>query len=321
MEEHEDDGRRVAAQRLEVSPDAAGSRLDTFLARHLDVSRAAVRRLLGRGAVRVGGRVQSATAKGLALRPGEVVEVDATTRPEDERVLPQPELRVSFLAEGDGWVVVDKPAGVPVHPLAPDETGCVTNALIARHPELHGVGEGALRSGVVHRLDVDTSGALLVATRADAWTRLRQAFRDHRVAKRYRAIVRGEVEGDALREHPLVVARHRPARVRVAKAEAAADARPTTTRWRVVERLRGATLLEVETTSGFLHQVRAVLAHEGHPLVGDATYADASSMPDTTGADRHMLHAASLSVDDVAAESPDAPDFAQILEGLRVAGA
>ncbi len=304
-----------ATRTHEVRPDEIGRRLDAFLAERLALSRAESRRLLARGLVRIDGRAVSAAAKGLALRGGERVEIEGATRPEDERVAPEPEQALAVLARGPGWLVVDKPAGVPVHPLEPGERGTLFGAAIARHPEMHGVGEGALRSGVVHRLDVDTSGALLLATREDAWRRLRGAFRAHRVEKRYRAIASGEPADDeghvAL---PLVVARHRPAFVRAANARERAGARICETRWRVAERLRGAALLEVTTTTGFLHQVRATLAHLGHPLLGDRTYAPpAGSRP----APRHMLHAATLRFEEIEAESPDPEDFRAVLDALR----
>ena len=133
---------------------------------------------------------------------------------------PEAAARLSILAHGPGWLAVDKPAGMPVRPHAEDERGTVLNAIAALEPAVHGVGEGGLRSGVVHRLDVETSGVLLVATREDAWRRLRRAFAERRVEKVYFALVWGELAsrpGEALEEVEvgLVVARHRPARVRV----------------------------------------------------------------------------------------------------------
>jgi 23S rRNA pseudouridine1911/1915/1917 synthase len=242
----------------------------------------------------------------VALRVGEQIEVAETA--EDESVASEPDLPLSVLARGDGWIVADKPAGMPVHPLAPGERGTLLGAAVARHPEMQGVGEeGGLRSGVVHRLDVDTSGALLLATEPRAWTRLRAAFREHRVGKVYRAIALGEVASDGEIEIRLVTARHRPAFVREAQGDE--RGRRTITRWRVREPLRGATLLEVETVTGFLHQVRATLAHTGHPLAGDATYAKAA---DPTGAKRHMLHAASLRFEEIEATSPDPEDFTSL---------
>src|SRR5262245_19632300 len=298
---------------LEVGPSETGCRLDVFLAERLSLSRSRARRLLASGAVRVAGRMVAEGDKGLALSAGERVEVAAQARAEADRIPLESEVPLRVLASGPGWLVADKPAGVPVHPLAAGERGTLLGAVAARHPEVQGVGEGGLRSGVVHRLDVDTSGALLIATDAAQWQRLRAAFREHRVEKCYRANARGHVTADGEIELPLVVAHHRPAFVRAA-SPGDAHARRTVTRWRVVERLRGATLLEVRTVTGFLHQVRATLAHLGHPLAGDRTYAPEA---DATGAARHMLHACALGFAEIRAESPDPRDFAERLAALR----
>src|SRR5690606_18172405 len=114
-----------------------------------------------------------------------------------------------------GWMIVNKPAGLPVHPLEEDETETVLSALIAKYPQMHGVGEGGLRSGVVHRLDVETSGTLLFASKQETWTRLRQAFTEHRTTKKYQAIVLGQMRGSGEEKMVLHIARHRPAVVRV----------------------------------------------------------------------------------------------------------
>ena len=304
---------------LEVAPDESGRRLDVFLAERLGLSRAQTRRLLAHGMVQVGGRSVGETAKGVAVRGGETVVIEPFTSPGEQRVRAEPDLPLRIAAEGPGWFAADKPAGVPVHPLRVDETGTLANAVIARHPDMHGVGEGALRSGVVHRLDVDTSGVLLFATREARWQELRAAFRAHRVDKRYRAIALGRLDEDGHVELPLLTARHRPARVRVAseaERRAARGVRAARLQWRVLERFADATLLEVAPVTGFLHQIRAILAHLGHPLAGDRSYA---SREDPTGAARHMLHASHVAVDDVSASAPDAPDFAALLERLRAA--
>jgi 23S rRNA pseudouridine1911/1915/1917 synthase len=317
-----------AGDSFEVDPSEAGSRLDVFLAERLSLSRSGARRLLATGAVRIDGRPVAAGDKGLPLGSGDRVEVAAAARAGAEVVPQEPDAELRVLARGPGWLVADKPAGVPVHPLVAGERGTLLGAVAARHPGIQGIGEGGLRSGVVHRLDVDTSGALLIATDTAQWQRLRAAFREHRVDKRYRAIAHGELAADGEIELPLVTARHRPAFVRAATAAELGSARRTITSWRVLERLQVsrseakpsedqqvcATLLEVRTVTGFLHQVRATLAHLGHPLVGDRTYAPGG---DATGAARHMLHAASLAFEEIRAECPDAPDFAEMLARLR----
>ena len=300
-------------QSLPIREEDRGQRLDRFLAERLSLSRSQVRRLLARGAVSVGGRSVDEDAKGLNLQPGPSVEVTPFARPEDERALSSANQPLPVLARGSGWLAIDKPAGTPVHPLREDEIGTVLNALVARFPEIHGVGEGGLRSGVVHRLDVDTSGVLLFATEEDAWQRLRGAFREHLVEKSYRALVIGALEGEGSLEVGLVTARHRPARVRVlaeAEIERARGAHIGVMSWRALEVFGSVTLVEVRPKTGFLHQIRVSLAHLGFPVLGDRSYGPAS---DPIPVPRQMLHAARVSWGEVEASSPDPDDFRAVL--------
>ncbi len=298
---------------LPILEEDRGQRLDRFLAEHLRLSRSQVRRLLARGAVSIGGRSVNEAAKGLNLQPGPVVEVIPFARPEDQRAVSAPDQPLRLLASGTGWLAVDKPAGTPVHPLREDETDTVLNALIGRYPEIHGVGEGGLRSGVAHRLDVDTSGVLLFATEEAAWQRLRGAFREHLVEKTYRALVIGALEGEGSLEVGLVTARHRPARVRVvadAELERARGVHIGVLRWRSLEVFGGVTLVEVKPKTGFLHQIRVSLAHLGFPVLGDRTYGPAN---DPVAVPRQMLHAAYAGWGEIEASSPDPADFAAAL--------
>jgi 23S rRNA pseudouridine1911/1915/1917 synthase len=298
-------------RRFPVDAADAGSRLDAFLARALGASRAQARRVLSRGVVRVDGRACSAAEKGVALAPGAVVEVERYVPAAEQRPLAEPELALPVRAEGPGWLVVDKPPGMPVHPLREDERGSALGFVAARHPAVVGVGEGGLRSGVVHRLDVDTSGCLAFATERASWEALRQAFRRHRMEKVYRALALGRLSGEGTLEVELVVARHRPALVR-----AAPGGHPVRLAWRALERLPSATLVEVRPITGFLHQIRAGLAHLGHPLAGDVRYG-AEQAGDPSGAQRAMLHASRLAGAGVEAEAPDPADFAAALAQLR----
>jgi len=314
-----------AGRRIVLGPASAGTRLDIFLAAELMLSRAQVVRLLERGAVSLGGRRLSRSAKGTPLpEAGELVVAPFRSR-SAEQAVPETGGAPTVLAEGSGWLAIDKPAGMPVHPLREEERGTALGHVIGRYPEIHGVGEGGLRSGVVHRLDVDTSGALLFATTEARWRQLRGAFQQHEVAKRYRAIVAGAFappDGVLEMELALVVARHRPSLVRPATSEEVARGRARVIRQtvRVIEALGGATLIEVWPQTGFLHQIRASLAHIGHPVVGDDRYAEGSELTalavERCGAERHMLHAAEVSWHDVVAVAPDPDDFARCLERL-----
>src|SRR5512143_502226 len=242
---------------LRVEPGEAGQRLDHFLASRLGISHGAARRLLAGGGVRRDGRPVALLNKGEAVTAGAIVTVTGAGTGEEAaapRIVPQPGLPLRVLAEGPGWIAIDKPAGMPVHPLRAGETGTVLNGLIARHPETHGVGEGGLRSGVVHRLDVDTSGALLCATTEEAWRPLRALFARHRLEKVYRAIVIGSLAKSGTVELLLRVARSRPARVVVVEPSDARSLPPGTRRcgmsWRPLESLRGATLVEARPVTG-----------------------------------------------------------------------
>ncbi len=309
---------------LEVPASRGGERLDRFLASSLGISRARARELLEQGLVRDEGRLLGSRDKGSPVRPGARLEVVAFRAPEDRRIAQEPggEGRPwsdspavrAMLARGPGWLALDKRAGAPVHPLREGELGTVLSAVTARHPEVQGVGDAGLRSGVVHRLDVDTSGVLLVATEQAAWERLREAFRSHAVEKVYRAVVVGRLAGGEREiELPLAVTQHRPARVRVVAGREGAFT--ASQRLRPLQELAGATLVEVRPRTGFLHQIRASLAHLGHPVAGDTAYGG-----EAVAAPRQMLHAARLRFEEIEAESPDPDDFRSLVEALSAPG-
>jgi 23S rRNA pseudouridine1911/1915/1917 synthase len=323
---------------LTVAPAEAGLRLDLFLARRLGVSRLEARRLLAAGQVRRGGRTLGPRDKGERVASGQAIAVSGFAPPDQRRPLPQPGLPLAILARGEGWVAVAKPAGMPVHPLRADETGTALNAVAAAHPDIAGVGEGGLRGGVVHRLDVDTSGVLLFATRDESWRRLRRLFVEHRIEKTYRAVVLGELAAAGEGAFWLRVARGRPARVVAVPAApdgpavpaaaagpggASADAPPCPPpppgarrcgmSWRPLASLRDATLAEARPVTGFLHQVRVTFACLGHPLAGDRLYGPPT---DGTGAGRHMLHAARLRWEEADIACPDPDDFTELLQRL-----
>jgi len=287
-----------------------GLRLDLFLTRHLGISRRAAQRLLEEQNVRVEGKRAS---KGLALKDGWSVEVAAFQAPGSEEILPYMGEELEILAEGNGWIAVDKPAGMPVHPLKEDESATALNFVASRFPKIYGVGEGGLRSGVVHRLDVDTSGVLLFATEERNWKHLRAAFSAHRTEKVYQALVTGRLERPEKARLDLRVARHRPARVEVLREGGKqSGSRRCLTYLKPLEIFASATLVEARPVSGFLHQIRVSLAHFGHPLLGDDTYGGSRAR-----FSRHLLHASLLHLDEILVESGLPADFQAALEELR----
>lgn len=258
-----------------------------FLAQQLGVGRRFVWRLLERDLVRLDGRL---AAKGSLLRAGDRIELEAFRQPWEGPVA-DPELALTVLAECGGLLAVDKPAGVPSHPLEYDETGTALGAVLALRPEVRGAGAGGLECGLVHRLDTGTSGVLVFATEPGAWRGARAAFAARRVRKRYLARVHG-----ALRD-PLELALHlapRGKRVRAVER----GGRESLTRVRPLDVGTGSSLLEIEPVTGLRHQIRAVLAHLGHPVLGDVLYGSPLELG------RHLLHAESIELGPLRARSP-----------------
>lgn len=262
-----------------VSRGDAGLRLDVLLARELDVSRGYVRRLLARGLARIeGGRA----AKGTVLRPGDRIEIGPFRHPA-EGVRAAEGLEVQILAEGSGYIAIDKPAGLPTHPLDFEETHTALNAVAAIRPEILDVGPGGLQAGVIHRLDTYTSGVLAFATEAEAWQQARAAFDARSVEKRYVARVHGRLAASV--ETSLALEQRGDHVVAVDSGGRAAVCR--------IEPLEPgseSSLVEIRPTTGMRHQIRVTLAHLGHPICGDRLYGSPLDLG------RHLLHATYLSI-------------------------
>jgi 23S rRNA pseudouridine1911/1915/1917 synthase len=222
-------------------------------------------------------------------------------------------------------VAIDKPAGMVVHPAPGSRSGTVVNALLHRIGRLEGVG-AAERPGIVHRLDKDTSGVLLVARTVGALEALARQFRARTVEKRYTALVHGSVRGErGTIDRPI----GRDPRDRKRMSVRAQRGRTAVTRFTVRERLPGATLLEVAPETGRTHQIRVHLASIGHPIVGDAVYGgrrrrvvgEAGDV--LAGCPRQALHAARLVVAhpldgaSLVLESPLPPDLRGVVDALR----
>jgi 23S rRNA pseudouridine1911/1915/1917 synthase len=270
-----------------VGADEEGERLDRFLGRRLPgVSRGALVRVIGRGKVLVdGGRC----AKGERLRGGQEVVVAAAAT--DEAPVPQPELPLRVIAVRPHLVVVNKPPGMPCHPLVPGETETVANAVVALFPECLKASPQAREGGLVHRLDWSTSGLLVAARSREAYGQLRGLFGQGQVEKEYLALVAGQVTGPGQVDRPVEAAPGDHSRVRVVLTR---DDRgqPALTEYHPLEMLGDTTLLRVRSTTGRRHQVRVHLAHVGHPLVGDDLYGG-PALPGVEGA---FLHASAIKI-------------------------
>lgn len=250
---------------ITVSESDAGVRLDAFLATRLaEHSRATIQRAIAQGDIIVNERTAKSSYK---VRPGDVLEIEM---PEATPLTALPEnIPLNIVYEDDALVVINKPAGMVVHPGAGVSSGTLANALVWHFQELSD-NQKADRPGIVHRLDAGTSGLLVVARTDRAHLHLAAQFAERRIRKKYLALVYGTVNKDEGRiEVP--IGRDPRQRVRMA-VRPAGQGRFALTLFRVLERLPEFTLLDIEIKTGRTHQIRVHLAHIGHPVAGDVTY-------------------------------------------------
>ena len=284
---------------LTVPAAVAGVRADRFAADAAGLSRAQVQRLIREGRLTVEGQAVRASQ---IVTGGTILELDvpAPRQPAIEgEAIP-----VIVVYEDDDLLIVDKPAGLVTHPGPGHSSGTLVNALLGRPGATYGAIAGVNRPGIVHRLDRDTSGLLMVAKHDRAQQALMAQLKGRRVKKTYLALVNGDVPSSAGRiEAPI----GRDARHRTRMA-VVADGRPAVTGYRVRERFAGWTLLELDLVTGRTHQIRVHLAAIGHPVAGDPIYASGAARRGPEGLDRLFLHAWRL---ELAAPSGERRIFAE----------
>jgi 23S rRNA pseudouridine1911/1915/1917 synthase len=247
-------------------PEARGRRLDQFLADVADgLSRSRLKALIDEGLATVDGAPAKAARR---LKGGEAI---ALTVPPPEPATPRPQdLPLTVLFEDRDLLVLDKAAGMVVHPAPGNREGTLVNALLFQVKDLTGVG-GELRPGIVHRLDKDTSGCLVVAKGEAALAKLQAEFKARTVDKRYRALVHGDPSGEGT--FRTLHGRHPTSRKRFTGR--VKQGKPAVTHYRVLERFDGACLVEATLETGRTHQIRVHFAEGGFPLLGDALYGGA----------------------------------------------
>lgn len=297
------------------STDPGGKRrLDVCVAENVaGLSRSAAQRLIRSGAVAVDGVIETRPSR--TILPGVEVRVDVPEPAETTELIATPQ-HFDIAYEDEHLLVVDKPARLTVHPGPGHDTDTLVNGLLARYPEIRDVGEPE-RPGIVHRIDRDTSGLMIVARTQEAHALLSAVIRERRVGRKYAALVRGRPEmSEGVIDAPL----GRDPRNRQRQA-VIVNGREARTRFRVLEQLARTALLEVELDTGRTHQIRVHLSSIGHSVVGDAAYGRAANGPG--GLERQFLHAAGLSFkhpisgDAMQLESPLPPDLQASLDAAR----
>jgi 23S rRNA pseudouridine1911/1915/1917 synthase len=301
-----------------------GKRLDIFIGHYEPhISRSRIQTLIHEGLALVNGRSEK---PGYKVKLGENVTLQLPERKVYE-VLPEP-IPLSVIYEDSHMIVLNKPPGLVVHPAPGNYTGTLVNALLYHYGSLPSSGPGVLgsereRAGIVHRLDKDTSGVMVVARTQESLRALSAQFKERIVQKRYLALVAGVIKkGSGTIEAGL--GRHVKERKKISVHTH--KAREAVTLYKVKERYKNSTLVEVEIKTGRTHQIRVHLAHIGHPVLGDSTYGGTRAVKSGEGMIiRQMLHAESLSLlhpvtgHPMTFTAPPPADMQEVINRLRAA--
>lgn len=290
-----------------------GQRLDLAMTGFDDISRSGGARLIAAGNVSVNG--DTVTSKKYMVRAGDIVSVEM---PEPVMLEAAPEnIPLDIIYEDDSVIVINKPAGMVVHPAAGNETGTMVNALMYHCKDSLSSINGVIRPGIVHRIDKDTSGVLVAAKTDAAHNSLAEQFAKHSITRIYTALVYNNIkEDEGFVEAPI----GRDPVNRLKQAVTEQNSKYAYTGYRVLERFGKYTLVQAELKTGRTHQIRVHMAYIKHPLVGDRVYGPEK---DRTGAKRQMLHAGVLGFQHPATgkyiefSAPLPEDFTEILDRMR----
>ncbi|HEX7612484.1 MAG TPA: RluA family pseudouridine synthase [Candidatus Limnocylindrales bacterium] len=294
-------------------PETAGGRVDRFVADASGLSRSYVQKLITDGQITVGGLPIKSNEQ---VVPGEIIEMEV---PDPIALEMKAEaIPLSIIYEDGDMLIVDKPSGLVVHPAPGHSSGTLVNALLARDTEYGGIA-GVMRPGIVHRLDRDTSGLLMVAKNDKAQHSLMAQLKDRDVKKTYMALVQGSVVANTGRvEAPIGRDPHHRTRMAVVPT-----GRPAMTGYRVRERFAGWSLLELDLITGRTHQIRVHLTAIGHPVAGDPLYGTGTSKRGPDGLKRLFLHSWQIELHSpednhlIRATAPLPPELEAVLADLR----
>ncbi len=292
----------------------AGQRLDVFLSKNPDIaSRNFAQNLIDKGLILVDGKKVD---KNYRLKEGQVVDVTIPP-PEPTEVKPEP-IPLNIKYEDSDIIVLSKPVGMVVHPAHGHATGTLVNALLAHATDLSGIG-GVARPGIIHRLDKDTSGLMIVAKNDLAHQRLSQELKDREIKRTYLTLVHGRFkDGKGIIDAPI----GRSPRFRQKMAVMGTSAREAISHYKVLAMYDDYSLVEVSLKTGRTHQIRVHMKYIHHPVVGDQTYGTGSSKRDL-GLSRQFLHAYRLEFthprtgERMLFEDPLPPDLQEVLDKLK----
>ena len=305
---------------LEIAPDMAGARLDAALARLMpEQSRSRIKQWIQAGSILLGAKPARPSA---VVNSGDRILVRVPPEQAPGRIEAE-SIPLTIVFEDRECMVIDKPVGLVVHPGAGNASHTLQNALLGFDPRL----ERVARAGIIHRLDKDTSGLLVIARTPEAQTALSRQLLARTVTREYEAVCVGVMTGGGSVDKP--IGRHRSDRLRMTIRD---DGRPAVTHYRVLARFRAHTRVQVQLETGRTHQIRLHLSHLGYPIVGDPVYGGRLGMPKGAGPEliaqlrgfkRQALHAATLSFDHPRTgkrktfTSPLPADLIRLIEALR----
>lgn len=301
---------------IDIQVTTSGERLDRWLTEQLpDLSRSRLQKLIEQGQVSVNGKV--CTAKKTTVQTGDRIHLEIPDATPLE--LKAQEIPLDILYEDNSLLILNKPAGLVVHPAPGHAEGTLVNALLAHCPDLQGIG-GVQRPGIVHRLDKDTSGAIAIAKTDQAHHNLQAQFKAKTARRTYLAVVYGApAQENGTVDQP--IGRHPVDRKKMAIVPEERGGRRAVTHWQVLERLGNYSLMQFELETGRTHQIRVHSAQMGHPVVGDPVYGAGRSVG--VNLSGQVLHAWKLKLQHplsgewIEAIAPMPDDFVKLLRVLR----
>lgn len=274
---------------MQITEEFVKTRLDVFVSSYMSITRSSAQNLIDEGNVTVNGKVES---KNYKLRSGDNVEIEES-EPKILDVIPE-NIPLNIIYEDSDIIVINKPSGMVVHPAPGNESGTLVNALLYHCGDtLSGI-NGVIRPGIVHRIDKDTSGLLVVAKNDDAHVFLSSLLKDHGIKRTYHAIIIGHMkEQNGTVNAP--IARHPIDRKKMA---AVSGGREAITHYEVIEEYTGYSYLKLNLETGRTHQIRVHMSYKGHPIIGDTTYGGGKTTFEKANSallDGQILHAKELS--------------------------